>query len=90
MYFGLVFSDARKEARSAKPSFFAITVISASMRVDLAQTELVNLVRRHVSRGAGVDVVFVALLAVGQRGDRESRCGHAARIRCEGKSANVL
>src|SRR5208283_3153361 len=41
--------------------------------VDLAETELMNLVRRHVGSGPGVDVVFVALLAVGQRGDRESR-----------------
>ena len=39
--------------------------------VDLAETELVYLVRRHAGGGPRVDVVFVALLAVWQRGDRE-------------------
>ena len=32
MYLGLVLSEARKAARSAKPSFLAIAVISAWMR----------------------------------------------------------
>jgi hypothetical protein len=35
------------------------------------QPELVNLVWRHVSRGTGVDIVLVALLAIRQRNDRE-------------------
>ena len=32
--------------------------------VDFAETKLVDLVRRHVRRGAGVDVILVTLLAI--------------------------
>ena len=52
MYLGFVLRDARKDARSAKPSFFAITSHLRLDAVDLAETELVDLVRRHVRRGA--------------------------------------
>ena len=67
MYLGFVLSEARKEARSAKPSFLAMARHLGLDAVDLAETELVDLVRRHVGRGPGVDVVLVALLAVWQR-----------------------
>src|SRR4029077_21272408 len=40
--------------------------------VDLAQTELMDLVRRHVGGRPGVDVVFVTPLTIWQRGDRQS------------------
>ena len=39
--------------------------------VDLAETELVYLIRCHVCGGAGVDGVLITPLAVGQRSDRE-------------------
>ena len=52
MYLGLVLSEARNEARSAKPSFFAMTSHLRLDAVDLAETELVDLVRRHVRGGA--------------------------------------
>ena len=58
MYLGLVLSDARNEARSAKPCFLGDGSHFGLDAVDLAQAELVNFVRRHVRGGAGVDVVL--------------------------------
>jgi hypothetical protein len=78
MYLGLILSEARKLARSAKPSFFAMTSHLGLDAVDFAEAELVDLVRRHASGGAGVDVVFVALLAVGQRSDRQGGAAFGA------------
>ncbi len=47
--------------------------------IDLAQPDLMDLVRRHVRRRPRVDIVFVALLAVGQGCDRQ-RCPPFRRI----------
>src|SRR5208337_1263587 len=51
--------------------------------VDLVEAELVDLVRRHAGGGAGVDVVFVALLAVWQRYNRESSTAFRSVFRSE-------
>src|ERR1035441_2132450 len=120
MYLGFVLRDARKEARSAKPSFRSEElgklrlhlrdVVAENVEdllrgsrnvfgirfercaeggkvgealllgdnhhlgldaVDLAETELVDLVWRHAGGGPRVNVVFVALLAIRERRDRE-------------------
>jgi len=49
MYLGLVLREARKEARSAKAFFFRDSRHFGLNAVDLTQTKLVNLVRRHMS-----------------------------------------
>ncbi len=51
--------------------------------IHLAETELMYLVRRHVGGGPRVDVVLVALLAVGQRGDREHSSAFGGVFRAE-------
>ena len=83
MYLGLVLREARKDARSAKPSFLAISSHLGLDAVHLAQTELVDLVRRHVRGGPGVNVVLVALLAVRQRSDREGGAALGRVFRAE-------
>ena len=62
--FGIGFERRAEEARSAKPSFLAIAVISASMRSISRRPSWWISSGRHVRGGAGVDVVLVALLAV--------------------------
>ena len=55
-----------------KPSLCAMTSMSASNALDLLEADLMNLVRREIADGgAAADVVQVALLAAGQRGNAE-------------------
>ena len=71
MYFGLVLREARKEARSEIARFFRDGGHFGFDASDFAQAELVDFVGSHVRGGAAVDIVFIALLAVGERGDGE-------------------
>ncbi len=49
-----------------------------------------NFIRRHVRGGSGIDIIFVALLAVGQRGRSPKWCVLRARIRCAINAAKGL
>jgi hypothetical protein len=69
--FGIGFERGAERGEIGEAFFFGDDQHLGLDAVDFAEAELVDLIRRHVRGGAGVDVVFVALLAVGQRGDGE-------------------
>ena len=74
--------ERRAERREIVESFFLGDDSHLRLdAVDLAETQLMDLIRRHVRGCPAVDVVFVALLSVGQRGDRERRAA-LGRIFC--------
>ena len=71
MYLGLVFSDARKAGQVRETLFLGDYRHLRLDALDLAETQLVDLVGGHVRGGAAVNVVLVALLAVRQRSHGE-------------------
>ena len=70
--FGIGFERSAEGGEVGEAFFFGDDRHLGLDALDLAEAELVDFVGRHVRGGAAVDVVLVALLAVGQRGDGQS------------------
>src|ERR1700687_1238685 len=81
--FGIRFQGGSKGSEVGKALFLGDSSHLGLDAVDLAQTELVYLVWLHASGSPAIDIVFVALLAVRQRGDREGSAAFGGVFRAE-------
>src|SRR5271157_4098932 len=70
--FGIGFERGPERGQVGEALLFGDSSHLGLDTVDLAEAELMNLVRRHAGSRPGIDVVFIALLSIWQRGDRES------------------